>query len=387
MKNKISWIDLDNPSRSLFTGRIARRKNLVRNIYDRCNGQLGAIQESLFSDGENNSMESKHKLVPMMLPNIDIKRIQDCWAVSPGLILSNKGAICWSNKQFSKQAICNWFGGNIDNLFSEIDKKEQVCINDDCILLTRPGDHIYGHWLVDILPRVWLAESYKKNQFKYLVRNNSPSYVYDLLELVGVEADQIMQWDPSKQVARLTSAYVPSGLRYNFYFHPLIKEFGVGLRNKYADNNYEGPSSEKIYVTRNKWSDTNKKEFRILENSDALEEIAKQKGYMIISPETLSIRDQINVFSNVKIIIGEDGSGLHNSIFSPENTIVCSLRSPYNGALIQGSLCAAYNQSMAYIIGKATNKPDVARNANYVIDENVFRKSLDAIDKHLTSIS
>ena len=67
----------------------------------------------------------------------------------------------------------------------------------------------------------------------------------------------------------------------------------------------------RLYVSRAKWSGG-----RTLANGPEIEQALADRGYSVIHPETLSLRAQVEVFSRAERILGEDGSGLHNSIFA-----------------------------------------------------------------------
>ena len=378
-REEVRWLDLDRVFDRGFQEAMTRWRNRVSRAHTRCGPQPGAISDPLFEFG-GHLMTPRHRQQPSLLPHLGIARIRTCVAVPPGLILSRTGSICWSQRQFSKETVRRWFDEPLDQLLTRSTSDQAIDLDEPCVLLARPGDHIYGHWLADILPRVWLAEGYRRGRFRYVIREGSPRFVYDLLALLGVESDRVIRWDTTNQRVTFQSAYVPTNVRFDQYFHPIIGMFGDQVRSQHADGEAPGTGDEKLYVSRTQWAGEQGKVFRRLENQARVETIASRRGYRVVAPETLSIPEQVRCFARASVVIGEDGSGLHNTLFARANTVVGILRSQFNGSLIQGSLCAGCRQRLGYLIGTAIDKPPIARNANYRVDEDEFSRMLDRVD-------
>ena len=265
-------------------------------------------------------------------------------------------------------------------LTENIDQKNQVKIDNIsdqlCVSLFRPGDRIYGHWLVDILPRVWLVEHFTNLKPFYLVRNR-PAYTDVFFDSIGVSANRIISVNELfrhnlNNVLILEKAVHVSNLRFNQFFSKLIAQFGKCIVN-HVNSQYSLDlnkySKKKLFISRGNWTENSKKHHRCLINRKEVENIFSEFGYEIISPENFSMVEQIAMFQNAKVIAGEDGSGLHNSLFGMERMHCINLRSSKNGSLIQGSLCSALNQSISYIFGsipsEVTNKN---RQSDYIIE-------------------
>ena len=81
----------------------------------------------------------------------------------------------------------------------------------------------------------------------------------------------------------------------------------------------------------------------------------KKNNIESISPEKLDWTEQVYLFSNANLVIGEFGSGLHNTIFSPSATNTIVLASPRMN-WIQSGISALRNQKIAYIKPKEHTK-------------------------------
>src|SRR5438128_4830679 len=65
-------------------------------------------------------------------------------------------------------------------------------INGVALLLAHPGDNIYGHWLIDLFPLVWLTRVLAGLEVKYIVRANTPAYAMRWLEASGASKSDII---------------------------------------------------------------------------------------------------------------------------------------------------------------------------------------------------
>ena len=90
------------------------------------------------------------------------------------------------------------------------------------------------------------------------------------------------------------------------------------MNTSYFSPNLASRVSDKIYLRRNSQS-------RIIEGSDDLESLMVKNGFDIISPERITIEEQIDIFRTAKIIVSVGGSVWANLIFANPNLIAVSL--------------------------------------------------------------
>lgn len=83
-----------------------------------------------------------------------------------------------------------------------------------------------------------------------------------------------------------------------------------------------------------------------------LEKLFKEFNFQIIHPELLSIIDQIALIKKVKILAGNQGSGLHLSIFADEKCSVIELGDSFQKVTpntMQKIICEVKNQNFIYL--------------------------------------
>ncbi len=264
----------------------------------------------------------------------------------------------------------------------ELKKRRESCHRveivkyDKVVPLLRAGDHIYGHWLLDILPIVWLSRRYENiEDYKYIVRANIPPFALELLSYFDVKKDNLIFIDNNVKLNFNVALFV-SNMRYDQAIHPMMKEFADELSNKImAREDKAGTTftNSKVYFSRDKWKSGETKILRELNNTKEVESMFKKNSFVIVYPEELTLKEQIKLCSNIDILAGEDGSALHNSMFMREGTEVICLKGKRNHTIIQGSLCYVMGQKISYIIGEIDDEQG-DRNSAYTIENSDLNK-------------
>ncbi len=238
--------------------------------------------------------------------------------------------------------------------------------------LYRPGDHIYGHWLLDILPRAWLIQTIFPNRnVTYLIRQGSPSFARVMLEAIGLPSERIIEIDIASSYPEAKALLVATNMRYNQVVHPLIKCFSASLIKSVGGHDSD-LAPESIFVSRRSWK-AKAAEKRQLLNIKEVETFYDNLGYRLTSPEIMPFSEQVKLFRKTTRLAGVEGSGLHNSIFSAPNTIVDALRSPNNKSLIQVSTCVSCGQTINLICGQNAVPSTISREVSFTVPAATLR--------------
>jgi capsular polysaccharide biosynthesis protein len=242
----------------------------------------------------------------------------------------------------------------------EVDESSFDSMIDDDLpaYLTIPNffKSIYGHWITDILPGLFLAKRLLPMlNVKLLHSGPVPEFGREMLEQFELHGDSLVDIagfdaDATLQLISMTP------LRDHDYFHDKL------LRKHFSAAVYGVPvraqsplRSSLIYVSRRNWKDIHPNS-RALTNRDEIEEVFRRFGYTIVLPEQYSVAEQIAIFRQARVVSGESGSGLHNSIFmKPGGRVIC-IQSGRQNHLIQASLCSLFGQSSAYVVGRQENE-------------------------------
>lgn len=227
-------------------------------------------------------------------------------------------------------------------------------IDGTVVSLLGPGYLVYGHWLVDILPKLYIlsALGHDPLQQRYLIPANTPAFGLAWLKLMGIRDEQLLRFNPHTEVLGVRSLILPTLLRLDSRAHALFgvaTDFVLSLIKRAATIPPHNPNLERIFISRGKCG----REGRSLTNRDEVEGMAVRRGFTVVWPEQLPLLEQISLFSGARQLVGEYGSGLHGSIFAPAQASVCALRaSAFHPGFLQSGVCQVRDQQIGYVFGE-----------------------------------
>ena len=181
-----------------------------------------------------------------------------------------------------------------------------------CMLAGGGAVHNYGHWLIDVLPRIDLLK--KSGLFEevdwFLVPNYQHDFQKESLSLLGIPADKVIVAATVNhiQADRIIACSSP---RHQGHFPRWAGKF---LRDSIPDqtNSFESPPL--VYIRR---SDS---AIRRILNEDELVDALKKYGFVDFELSRLSFYDKINLFRSAEVVISATGAGLSNIVFCREGT-------------------------------------------------------------------
>jgi capsular polysaccharide biosynthesis protein len=211
-------------------------------------------------------------------------------------------------------------------------------------LITFPGAFTYGHWLVDIPFRLFFLDELKVADVDYYLFGGPPkNWMLALLGLFAVDVRKVIWLDESSfcKVERLA---IPTTLSYSnngaLPPHLLSSVFSkIKLNNKIvtARNNI-------VFVVHRSITSSDR---RVWINQDYVAEFLMNIGVTVHDPAISTLEETIDIFSKAKLVIGQDGSGLHNCLFSDADCVVIETEPRSN--IIHTSIQDANNNKICYI--------------------------------------
>lgn len=229
-------------------------------------------------------------------------------------------------------------------------------IEDPVVSFVSDAHRVYGHWILDMLPRIWLFKTYFGQHLpnvKFIIPNNTPEYArMILLDYFGISRKNIIEFKFLRDEVKLKRAYVPSLLHSSHIFHPAMNLFVDFILKKISSSYLPSNTKTKIYVSRRRFAQNSTSYERSLRDEDALIDSLTARGYQLVYPEGLSWSTQLKLFSKATIIIGECGSALHNSLFSGQNVGVVSIDSSNH---VQGMIANLRHQKLSFVEAETVN--------------------------------
>jgi capsular polysaccharide biosynthesis protein len=246
-------------------------------------------------------------LFPTFMPGhpLSVARLPDAVCVDGGIILTQSSRVyAESFRQLSRMGhrIGLELVGDAKFRLTTVPRTFSYC-EGKCLLLD--GEHFaaYGHFVGEIMTRLWIARHIDMPSMKIICGKVIAPYLWPLLEACGIQQEQVVfnegaifceeLWVPSQSF--LVRQSITSAARITW------DAVGSHFDRK------SGP--ERIYISRSKIN------HRPLKNEQEVEKLFETHGFQVIHPQQLSIRDQINIFRNAKWLAGCSGSNMFNCCF------------------------------------------------------------------------
>ena len=254
-----------------------------------------------------------------------------------------------------------------------IRRERQVRLLDPAILAAGPGHAMWGHWLLDFLPRIAIARrALGESEFTRCViplPDNIPDWVPKLLGVAfGLKPERVMRYDLRNESVLCCRAMVPTHAHHNHFFHPIFVEF---YRSLAASQPSRDDLPRRILVSRRRFAEANPCTAHRLVQEEAFEAAAVARGFVAVAPEAMDIPSQIALFAQAEAVLGICGSGLHNTVFCPPGTVVGQIGMPNAH---QSRIAAACGHRLAYLFPK-----DAGSTSDMVVDQAGIDALLDAM--------
>lgn len=246
----------------------------------------------------------------------------------------------------------------------------------------------YAHWLTEQISRIFLIDQDKKYEgIPILVNEGIYPQQREALELVleGRHPIQTLKRDQSYTVQKLVYPSILSGYhkrRYrdtekatpsdgpchpeaiNFVRHQLLKP----IPNKQLPR-------KRLWISRKKQLKSGQ---RRLLNETEIEALFVANGFEAIQPETLSLKEQIALFSQAEMIAAPAGAALMNMIFAPADTkiLILTKNHPQVNYYYFTNVAQIIGQPIAYVTGEGVKNFGVLGfETDFSIDINKIKAS------------
>jgi len=184
--------------------------------------------------------------------------------------------------------------------------------------IQRIDAYSFWHWFADCLPQLLTLEKYMEGRpLTLLVSDDLGSFQRESLALM-LPPTMRVETVPGKRWIAADHFILPSYLsgRCNGYlpegYYTMIRRritSGLGLPET-------APKNLRIYLSR-----AGARRRRI-KNEPALLSLLATYGFIEVRPETLSLRDQVDIFQRAEAIVGPHGAALGGMVFCPNSKLL-----------------------------------------------------------------
>jgi capsular polysaccharide biosynthesis protein len=175
------------------------------------------------------------------------------------------------------------------------------------------GQHNYGHFLLDCLPALWSVRQVDPEGRYPLISPRLSPWQFEMTRLV---TDTPIQ-QVAEPLIRIEDVLFSSCMDHFLHTpNDPLRAIARHLRDKIGP--IDGP--KRIYISRRHDSK------RTLINEAELEQALATLGFSIYHPATMSVAEQVKVFSGAEIIASPTGAALANVLFAPKGAKIFEIQ-------------------------------------------------------------
>jgi len=226
--------------------------------------------------------------------------------------------------------------------------KRLLFSNESAILICGPGFYNYGHFLYDGLPSVFLHRDLLGNSVKIVGPELKP-WQKEIMELLGIFEHYNSINFPTRFKKLIVSSMLSLHVSYPTRFSRVVFDT---IRFKVGETG--SPRPKKVFISR---GESNKRRLR---NRKEVEGVLLSKGFEIIYPDLMSIKQQCTAFSSANFVVGEAGAGMGNIGFCDPGSIVLEIL-PFDDQWTRGSCFLMGHRWQGYF-------PAVRSDSSYLVD-------------------
>jgi hypothetical protein len=243
------------------------------------------------------------------------------------------------------------------------------------VLMSSPGHLIYGHWILDYAPRLLLAMLGERGERPVFYFHQIPAWATPFLAAFGV-TDEMVRLLPRRPFIHFPFVTMPSGARDTYRLGRRLHATAWSMLKRFMERQPIGgrdrarlPTAARIFVTRHGWTSN-----RAVANIDRLEELAAARGYVAVEPSTFAVPAQARIFRQARIVIGEDGSALHNIVFAEPGCVLGVINTSSRPNLWHLGICEVLGHRLSYL----TASPGA--DGREIADEAAFAALIDRLE-------
>ena len=235
--------------------------------------------------------------------------------------LGRRGGLVFSDGTFDRSTfqwvspdlrppILDWNGGNL-----VVPNSPEREISDPCYLAFNSGHTNYAHWLTDNLIYLYIyVTKLKPLGIKVALPDSMSGFARDTVKILGITPeDTIVAGD---EILKFKELYFSDTIYFGEI--PAILRGAVDcLKEKALRLDVPVLADRLVYISRPDAT------ARPLMNNGELEARLSSLGFEIVATGTLTLLEQIRLFAETRLVVGQHGAGLMNSIFcSPGATLI-----------------------------------------------------------------
>jgi Glycosyltransferase 61 len=311
------------------------------------------------------------------LPAIDLIALPDVELRSDFMGYKDDQLIC-DSALFPPYVAKFYEDGVVEDYFGFPQVDDVRSIDEPVFCLSHFNMRTYGHFLLEVLPKLLLARELWRLGFRVRVAfpTDAPP-VSAIVELL-LDGDQLLPYESKSERLRAPVAIFPSlsgslsgRQKQHGWIVSAIWRLAAALSLLHTPASIAG---KRLFLSR-----SHVQSFRTLTNEAEAFSIAAQYGFELVHPQELRWDDQVRMFFHASHVIGIESSALHGAMFCQPGTSVIAL-GRVNG--IQAAIAACFGHSVGYVMPSEGTISDLSHGTprqTFGIDPRELKRRLDMI--------
>ena len=269
-------------------------------------------------------MEPAHSTEYFQTRNVQFYQLRNVYVVAEGLVFDEAGVVFLESITQHSQLEIEAASKALSELKTMAMPKR--ISGPPCVLCVKRGATNYGHWLMEMLPKAFLARQEITNtRLRFIVPEaigQLAGVIEDTLRLIGISEQDVIRFTANLSGAEAVffeDLIVISNLtEHGIYMSPLVMDCMETLGRTVL----AGPH-RKIFVLRPDGSG------RQFSNEDQFRVFLQCSGFHLVDTSVLSFSDQVATFKGASHVAGAMGAAMTNIAFCRPGTSI-SMFAPAN---------------------------------------------------------
>ncbi len=212
-------------------------------------------------------------------------------------------------------------------------------------VLSKIGCNNYYHWMFDVLPRVHLLRLSALSIEKYIVPHPLAPFQLETLIALGIRREQLIEAgaDFHIEAERLVVPSLPLEAKWACDF---VRSQMLCKVRRFR------PHSRRLYISRENCIGR-----KVVNEPELLAALAPL-GFEKIVPETMSVAEQVAVFSQANVIVGPQGASFTNTFFCRPKTHIIEFMAPTFFITATEKISSYLNLNYHRIMGTSQHNPN-----------------------------
>lgn len=271
----------------------------------------------LFPDLATPEILESHFLRAEEAPAIGLACLRD--VVVSGQSLVGRSWLLYQLGPLAPRYVDDYLRQNLHVGDRKITRKQKIVVSTPTALVTHWNSGVYGHWLLEGMPKLLLLRELRDRlpALRIALPRSLPAWTSTWITKLLPDA-AIELYDDRTSYLHCRTLLAPTLITdpVHHLFHPHFAQLLASIEPPLTSS----VRRARLYVSRSSPSI-----YRRLSNEAEIEDIAATEGLEVVKPDTLFIDEQIALFARAEIIVGEFGSAMHNTLFSPPDARVLCL--------------------------------------------------------------